>query len=275
MLATNVEFWSAVILDLAEVPPDLFTPMFTCARVAGWSAHILEQKREGKLIRPTAKYVGAGPRSIERASVGLWAPGAARREPTAHHWETDSPSLALSALSALLTCWPSATSVSAAAFAACASLAAAAASIECSAPATCVMLDCRVASSALYCIGTLSWLSEPASVVARDASAWNSAMIAASVFFGSGSDGCADVFAECLQLRLLGGERRLEFGACSGPAVVDPELPHPAIMSEMTARLGMRRRMGLLLRIRLIGAALAAQLPAGARPTGGASLAGP
>ncbi len=65
VLATNVEFWSAVILDLAEVPPDLFTPMFTCARVAGWSAHILEQKREGKLIRPTAKYVGAGPRSID------------------------------------------------------------------------------------------------------------------------------------------------------------------------------------------------------------------
>ena len=65
VLATNVEFWSAVILDLAEVPPDLFTPMFTCARVAGWSAHIMEQKREGKLIRPTAKYVGAGPRSID------------------------------------------------------------------------------------------------------------------------------------------------------------------------------------------------------------------
>jgi citrate synthase len=64
VLATNVEFWSAVILDLAEVPPDLFTPMFTCARVAGWSAHILEQKREGKLIRPTAKYVGHGPRPV-------------------------------------------------------------------------------------------------------------------------------------------------------------------------------------------------------------------
>ena len=65
VLATNVEFWSAVVLDMAEVPPDLFTPMFTCARVAGWSAHILEQKREGKLIRPTAKYVGHGPRGID------------------------------------------------------------------------------------------------------------------------------------------------------------------------------------------------------------------
>ncbi len=65
VLATNVEFWSAVVLDLAEVPPELFTPMFTCARVAGWSAHILEQKREAKLIRPTAIYVGEPPRSVE------------------------------------------------------------------------------------------------------------------------------------------------------------------------------------------------------------------
>jgi citrate synthase len=62
VLATNVEFWSAVVLDHASVPPELFTPMFTCARVAGWSAHILEQKREGRLIRPTAKYVGPPPR---------------------------------------------------------------------------------------------------------------------------------------------------------------------------------------------------------------------
>jgi citrate synthase len=64
VLATNVEFWSAVVLDLAAVPPDLFTSLFTCARVAGWSAHILEQKREGRLIRPTARYVGHGPRSL-------------------------------------------------------------------------------------------------------------------------------------------------------------------------------------------------------------------
>ncbi|MEO8688458.1 MAG: citrate synthase 2 [Solirubrobacteraceae bacterium] len=58
VLATNVEFWSAVVLDHAEVPSNLFTSLFTCARTAGWSAHILEQKREGRLIRPSAKYVG-------------------------------------------------------------------------------------------------------------------------------------------------------------------------------------------------------------------------
>src|SRR3954452_5045488 len=62
VLATNVEFWSAVVLDYSGVPPELFTPMFACARVAGWSAHVLEQKREGRLIRPTAAYVGPAPR---------------------------------------------------------------------------------------------------------------------------------------------------------------------------------------------------------------------
>ncbi|MFY9264126.1 MAG: citrate synthase 2 [Solirubrobacterales bacterium] len=64
VLATNVEFWSAVVLDFANVPPELFTPMFACARTAGWSAHILEQKRTGRLIRPSAKYVGHGPRGL-------------------------------------------------------------------------------------------------------------------------------------------------------------------------------------------------------------------
>jgi len=65
VLATNVEFWSAVVLDHAQVPPDLFTSMFTCARTAGWSAHVLEQKREARLIRPTAKYVGPEPRGTD------------------------------------------------------------------------------------------------------------------------------------------------------------------------------------------------------------------
>jgi citrate synthase len=70
-LRTNVEFWSAVVLDFAEVPPHMFTSMFTCARTAGWSAHIMEQKRLNKLIRPSAKYVGPGPRRPE--DVAGWA----------------------------------------------------------------------------------------------------------------------------------------------------------------------------------------------------------
>jgi citrate synthase len=68
VLATNVEFWSAVVLDLADIPAQLFTSMFTCARTAGWAAHILEQKREHRLIRPTAKYVGPGPRPVPTAA---------------------------------------------------------------------------------------------------------------------------------------------------------------------------------------------------------------
>jgi citrate synthase len=63
-LETNVEFWAAVVLDIAEIPPALTPAMFGCARVAGWSAHILEQQRTGRLIRPAARYIGPGPRSI-------------------------------------------------------------------------------------------------------------------------------------------------------------------------------------------------------------------
>jgi citrate synthase len=70
-LRTNVEFWSAVVLDYAEVPPHMFTSMFTCARTAGWSAHIMEQKRLAKLIRPSARYVGPGPRKPQ--DVEGWA----------------------------------------------------------------------------------------------------------------------------------------------------------------------------------------------------------
>jgi citrate synthase len=62
VLATNVEYWAAIVLDFAQVPPNMFTSMFTCARTAGWCAHILEQKRTGRLVRPSARYVGPGPR---------------------------------------------------------------------------------------------------------------------------------------------------------------------------------------------------------------------
>jgi citrate synthase len=76
VLETNVEFWAAIILDFAQVPAPLFTSMFTAARTAGWSAHILEQKRTGRLIRPSARYVGKGPRKPEEVdgwdgSVGM------------------------------------------------------------------------------------------------------------------------------------------------------------------------------------------------------------
>ncbi|HVS84045.1 MAG TPA: citrate synthase 2 [Gaiellaceae bacterium] len=62
---TNVEYWSAVVLDVAEVPPPLAPAMFACSRTAGWSAHILEQKRLGVLVRPSARYVGPEPRGLD------------------------------------------------------------------------------------------------------------------------------------------------------------------------------------------------------------------
>ncbi|MBW4719007.1 citrate synthase 2 [Saccharothrix obliqua] len=70
-IETNVEFWAAVILDFAQVPPHMMPAMFTCARTAGWSAHILEQKRTGRLVRPSASYVGPGPR--KPSEVEGWA----------------------------------------------------------------------------------------------------------------------------------------------------------------------------------------------------------
>ena len=68
VLETNVEFWAAIVLDFAEVDGPLFTSMFTSARTAGWSAHILEQKRTGRLVRPAARYIGKGPHKPEEVT---------------------------------------------------------------------------------------------------------------------------------------------------------------------------------------------------------------
>ncbi len=70
VLETNVEFWAAIVLDYAGVPPHMFTSIFTCARTAGWSAHILEQKRTGRLVRPAARYTGPDSRPAD--AVAGW-----------------------------------------------------------------------------------------------------------------------------------------------------------------------------------------------------------
>ena len=57
-LYTNVEFYSAVLLSSVGLPGDLFTPTFAVSRVAGWTAHILEQSGNNRLIRPEADYTG-------------------------------------------------------------------------------------------------------------------------------------------------------------------------------------------------------------------------
>jgi citrate synthase len=62
---TNVEFWAAIILDFAEVFAGHVPGDVTCARDGRLSAHILEQKRLGKIIRPSADYVGPADRDPE------------------------------------------------------------------------------------------------------------------------------------------------------------------------------------------------------------------
>jgi citrate synthase len=57
-LYANVEFYAGVVMDTIGIPPELFTPTFASSRVIGWSAHILEQAADNRLIRPAANYTG-------------------------------------------------------------------------------------------------------------------------------------------------------------------------------------------------------------------------
>ncbi|MFH1796928.1 MAG: citrate synthase [Pseudomonadota bacterium] len=60
-LDTNVEFYTAILLDALKIPRRAFTPVFAVGRSAGWTAHALEQQRTGRLLRPTSIYAGAMP----------------------------------------------------------------------------------------------------------------------------------------------------------------------------------------------------------------------
>jgi len=64
VLATNVDYWAAVLLDILDVPRAMFTPLFACGRSAGWAGHTMEQKH-GRFIRPRAHYTGPAPRHME------------------------------------------------------------------------------------------------------------------------------------------------------------------------------------------------------------------
>lgn len=61
-LNANVEFYAALVLEAAGLPRELFTPTFAVSRVAGWTAHIVEQAGNNKIIRPSARYTGPEPR---------------------------------------------------------------------------------------------------------------------------------------------------------------------------------------------------------------------
>ncbi len=54
----NVDFFSASSYQVMGIPRDLFTPIFACSRVVGWTAHLLEQYADNRLIRPASDYVG-------------------------------------------------------------------------------------------------------------------------------------------------------------------------------------------------------------------------
>jgi citrate synthase len=63
-LAANVEFYTAVLLDAVGLPPAVFSPLFAAARVAGFCAHVAEQRHCAKLMRPESRYVGARPTAL-------------------------------------------------------------------------------------------------------------------------------------------------------------------------------------------------------------------
>jgi citrate synthase len=62
-LHVNVEFYAGVVMELCGLPREMFTPTFAAARVVGWSANILEQAEDSKIIRPQARYVGPEPKA--------------------------------------------------------------------------------------------------------------------------------------------------------------------------------------------------------------------
>jgi 2-methylcitrate synthase len=63
-LFPNLDFYSAPAYRSMGIPTALFTPIFVCARISGWSAHIMEQRAENRLIRPTADYTGPDARDF-------------------------------------------------------------------------------------------------------------------------------------------------------------------------------------------------------------------
>jgi 2-methylcitrate synthase len=63
-LFCNADFFHASTYNYMGIPTKLFTPIFVCSRLTGWAAHVMEQRSNNRIIRPSADYTGAEPRTV-------------------------------------------------------------------------------------------------------------------------------------------------------------------------------------------------------------------
>jgi 2-methylcitrate synthase len=64
-LFCNADFFHASTYNYMDIPTKLFTPIFVCSRLTGWAAHVMEQRSNNRIIRPSADYIGAEPRKVQ------------------------------------------------------------------------------------------------------------------------------------------------------------------------------------------------------------------
>ena len=67
-LFANADFFHAAAYHFMGIPTKLFTPIFVCSRLSGWAAHVMEQRSNNRIIRPSADYIGPEPRTLEPIS---------------------------------------------------------------------------------------------------------------------------------------------------------------------------------------------------------------